>query len=392
METSIRKLLKFIDSNPSTWKERLEEKPLSIRIRKHPSKDLYIFKYDMIDTDFGVDEMTLACRGCILEIKHRERQTVVCYPMKKFFNRGEKYAAKIDISTARAFEKIDGSLIKLYNYEDKWIWATNNGFDAEAELMGFLPVADEKNTKNAKTFQDLINAAIDNESVCEAEFYDGLDKEYTYWFELTSPMNRIVLPYEKTKLWFLGCRSNLTFEERDPIEAKHRFSIPFELPKLLTNEDVESPDFVKRQGIEGVVLVDKDFNRVKVKTEAYVFAHRIKGEQQFSEKHLFECIKSGSSDDVVGLFPEYGELVDKMKSDYSALLEKIKSYVTEAATKYASIEAIDEKAKKKEFAEWVMSPNRRTFSPFLFAATKNGSALSALIEKIDYPRFLELAA
>lgn len=41
-------------------------------------------------------------------------------PYKKFFNFGEDCAATIDWNTAKVQEKIDGSLISLYWYDDSW--------------------------------------------------------------------------------------------------------------------------------------------------------------------------------------------------------------------------------------------------------------------------------
>lgn len=39
---------------------------------------------------------------------------VLSFPYEKFFNYNEKNAAKLDWSTAKAYDKVDGSLMVLY--------------------------------------------------------------------------------------------------------------------------------------------------------------------------------------------------------------------------------------------------------------------------------------
>jgi len=53
------------------------------------------------------------CRGIILDAEDDWR--VVSLPYVKFFNYGESYADKtLDWTTAKVYEKLDGSMVTLY--------------------------------------------------------------------------------------------------------------------------------------------------------------------------------------------------------------------------------------------------------------------------------------
>jgi hypothetical protein len=54
---------------------------------------------------------------------------------------------------------------------------------------------------------------------------------------------------------------------------------------------------------EGVVVCDKNFNRVKVKTAEHLRLHRLKG-NGITEKGLYEALVEGVADDIIGGFPE----------------------------------------------------------------------------------------
>jgi len=64
------------------------------------------------------------CRGIILDSKNGWQ--VVAFPYKKFFNHGEPFASEIDWTTAKIFEKIDGSLASVYWYDQKWHVASSS--------------------------------------------------------------------------------------------------------------------------------------------------------------------------------------------------------------------------------------------------------------------------
>ena len=92
-------VVSFIRNHPTDWETRLSDPPYNLRIKSKPDRDLFIFSYDQIRSDFNLLEVQHA-RGLILQviqtpaipdlgIPESVTCTVRCYPFDKFFNYGE---------------------------------------------------------------------------------------------------------------------------------------------------------------------------------------------------------------------------------------------------------------------------------------------------------------
>ncbi|MFA5031319.1 MAG: RNA ligase [Patescibacteria group bacterium] len=106
-------------------KTDLSQDPLNIKTQE--KENLYLLKYSQIDSDFSY-RIVRQCRGIILE---KGTNKIVAYPFDKFFNIQEGHADKVDFGTASIQEKVDGSIIKVYYYDNKWNIATNGTIDAK---------------------------------------------------------------------------------------------------------------------------------------------------------------------------------------------------------------------------------------------------------------------
>jgi hypothetical protein len=99
----------------------------AVKVKHHEEHGLLLFMYDQIRTNFalrGANE----CRGIIL--RDTAPHEAVCVPFFKFFNIDERHAARIDWTTARVYEKLDGSIIKVYWHRNEWLVATNGTIDS----------------------------------------------------------------------------------------------------------------------------------------------------------------------------------------------------------------------------------------------------------------------
>lgn len=144
----------------------------------------------MIESPRGI-RITDECRGLVLE---KETWNVVSYPFIRFYNHGEGFAAPISFSPlpAIAEEKIDGSLVQLFYYKDKWRFTTRGKIDGLGEL------SDKSGGFN--TFNDLISFAISKLN------FEPFNTSYIYVFELVSPYNRVVTPYPEVALYLLDVK------------------------------------------------------------------------------------------------------------------------------------------------------------------------------------------
>lgn len=351
------KIINFIREHDN-WEELLSSPPYSISIKRKDT--LILFKYSQIDSDFSM-EIVKEARGLILEDK---TWNIVCYPFKKFFNYGEAYADKIDWKSAKVTSKEDGSLIKVYYYNDKWRVGTNSTIDAEDATL---------NSPYYKNFMELFDVAADN---CKFDF-DKLNPNYTYLMELCSCHNIIVVPYDEPKLFHLGTRDNRTCEE---IEV----NIGVEKPKewaLSSLDDciamAATFDFTR----EGFVCRDKNYNRIKIKSEDYVKAHRMISNNKVSEEKILSLICSGEEEEFLSYFPIYTTIFQdkKIKRD------KLKYLFYEIKKEVFSLK--EKGMKRKDFAQLVKNND---FS-FLYFLMYDNSQLNFLDweNKISYKKMVK---
>ena len=122
-----------------------------------------------------------------------------------------------------------------------------------------------------------------------------LNKNYCYMFELCSPFNVVVTPHTESFLALLAVRNLKDLSEYN-YEALKTVSETLGVP-LVKAFDINVKDVggIKRtfDGMpfteEGYVVVDANFNRIKIKNPAYVSAHHLKG--KMGRYHIMSIIK-----------------------------------------------------------------------------------------------------
>ena len=128
----------------------------------HPTLPLTIWNYtDKVQFEGLWDETTLMTRGLVTD----NDGNIVARPFKKFFNLDEgKYTPTEEFDV---FEKMDGSLGILFNYDNQWVLATRGSFTSDQAIRGM--------------------------EILKKYKYERLIPGYTYLFEIIYPENRIVV-------------------------------------------------------------------------------------------------------------------------------------------------------------------------------------------------------
>jgi len=291
-------------------------------------------KYSQIASPMG-EEICQECRGLILE---NETWNIIAYPFRKFFNSEEGHSAKLDWKTTRVLEKIDGSNVNLFNYKDEWFFATHNVPEADIPLDIGL------------TFAELARMAlVDMGLSFYSPFTNKLNPNYTYMFELTSPYSQVYIRYEEPSLTLLGVRDNISLKELpiNDISAQIGIPTPKEYPLSSLQEIIAMVNSWKGDEQEGVVLIDGNFNRVKVKNINYVTGQAIVFSLSASDRNIMRLIMLGSDDDVFAKCPsliqekislfkgKLADLIKETKSDYAEMkdIEDMKEYAAIALKK-----------------------------------------------------------
>lgn len=282
-------LREFILSHDN-WEELLTAEPYYLKISRD---DGYImFKYNQVFSDFNIP-LVREARGIIFRESDWE---CVCHPFNKFGNYGESYCPDINWETASVQEKVDGSLIKFW-YDNGWHISTNGTIDAfKANL----------NDVKYENFGQLVATAIHKVFEDEHEFFNMLNPKCTYMFELVSPYNRVVIPYEETKLYFLGMRGLVTGLECDPeiLGMSSYFQIPKRYP-LHSLADVQNAANELPWNQEGYVVCDENFNRVKIKSPSYVMAHYARNNNVISTERLVQIVLNGEQEEFLIYASDY---------------------------------------------------------------------------------------
>lgn len=268
-------------------------------------------KYEI--TDDMTDPAVLMRRGTIFDNRTNE---IVCRGFDKFFNLGEVYAASIDWPSARVIEKIDGTNIRIGYWGNQWRIST----------LGVADVINEPAESSDCDFGALTMQAIETHMPW-ATFTSYLNPIYTYIFELTSEQNRLVVNYDSTPiLWFLG-RRRVSDGIEDcvwPEELHNVVRYPRTFALSTPEEVVAYLDTT--DNFEGVVVVDKNWHRVKMKAAKYLQTfHKLSVGNRITDKRLLTFLREGILDDFTPVIPEavnrfmtrYNALVDALEMEYT---------------------------------------------------------------------------
>lgn len=281
---------------------------------EHPSLPLVGFKYGLITSDSQkFHPIVRESRGIVLE---RGSWNVVAYPFKRFFNLGEDPATEecFNWNNFSCQEKLDGSLIIVYHYDGDWHVNTSGSF---AQGICY---------DSGRSWEELFWETFKTHR-------GTLIPEMTYIFELWTKYNKIVRSYDKSFVTLLGVRDNKTLKEFSHtcirVEADflnvnkpklYHFKSVAEIVDKLENLEQQDPTF------EGFVLCDRDFRRIKIKSDSYKQLHALKGNGQFLYKNIIPQLLKGNRAKLARDFPEWleeleqcSEKIDHLKSETNNL-------------------------------------------------------------------------
>lgn len=332
--------------------DRLKDE-LAIAVRVNEKLGVVCLNYNQILSPMG-NPIVQECRALVLKLDTWE---VLSWPLKRFFNLGEGHTPKdFNWSDFKTYEKLDGSLIHFWHHpEFGWQCGTRSVPDAETGL-----------DDTGMTFRELVLKTLSEMGTNWDEFCSHLSQGFTYVFELTTPENQVVVEYPDRKLTLLAVRHLDTLEESDPLVWADTTGYPFPVVKLypgfsldVVQNEVQGRDPKKH---EGYVLVDPHFNRVKIKSQAYVFMSSRKDSLQKSNKARVELILTDGADDVLPTLPVY--IQDKIRE----LQERIRAKAREIDQMWGQVRHIED---QREFA---LAVQHSGLSTPMFALRKGKAA------------------
>lgn len=311
---------------------------------------------------------------------------VLAYPMNRFFNHGQGAAANINWSDPNlaVLEKLDGTLCTVYydKFAQQWCVATRS-----------VPEADLLMDNDIFTFRTLFEKALkDTCGYSFKEYTDGLNKFITYCFELTTPYNRIVVNYPDCKVTLLAARrlydgySELNLQKLDSTDwdgsLKHYTlsGVPVVQAYKYTSvsELLDWVSSLNPMDHEGVVVMDSQFNRIKVKNAAYVAYNKARDSLATSERNCLELILQEKDDDVKSFLPE--EIINnlnKIKAGFVVAIKQYDEHYQKCLQEANSIAPGD----KKTFAIIVTKDKSFWSSPFFQMFDGKASSMKDFIQR-----------
>lgn len=283
--------------------------------------ELFLFKYDQLESPMG-EQIVQECRGLILN--SLDSWEIVAWPYQKFFNYGEGHAPEIDWDSMKVYEKLDGSLMTLYWYGGKWKVASSGNPDAGGQVFS--------TGSNPTTFKYLFWL------VWKELKYDmpySCARNCTFMFELMTPINKVVVHHNKRRLVLHGIRNNLSGQEFEPEGAATWYN--WEICKTYMMNSIEQ--VVHNSGQlnpihqEGYIVVDKHFNRVKIKSPQYVALHHMKS--SMSPRGLLQIVRCNEMDEFLVHFPEYEKPYNVIKAEFDRVVTELEDTIATTKANYA---------------------------------------------------------
>jgi RNA ligase len=236
----------------------------------HPTLPLTIYNYSQSTQYEGKwDEVTLSCRGLVFD----DAGNQVSHPFKKFFNIEENKHTPTE--HFEIYEKVDGSLITVFNYNSEWVVSSRGSFTSDQAIAA----------------QKLFNRFK----------VDMLDPNSTYLFELIAPWNRIVVNYgDVEELILLGIKSKDYECNHAELVAVSKY-LGCKVTQLFHFEDYTEIQKLNWANNEGFIVKFSNGDRCKIKFADYVKLHQV----------LTNC----SSYDVWENLKTFGKLPEEMLKD-----------------------------------------------------------------------------
>ena len=362
-------LIYNLRDSPDAWRRVLEEKNIKIK----QEDNLCIFNYG-IECDFS-DPVVREARGIIIDLSNCH---VVCRAFDKFFNVQESYAADIDWDTAVVQEKIDGSIIKIWwsNKLNKWVYSTNSVIFAENAKCNTI-----------YSFYDVIMKSSNINNIMDVLSNDTC-RLYTWIFELVSPYNQIVVKYDKPILYHIGCRANFNGKEYDQSKffspTPKRYNLKTLDNCLETVKELNKTETVEH---EGFVVVDKHFNRVKIKSPEYLYFHRVIQNHSFKKENIIELVLNSSYEQLMEIAEQFEELKVRIKY-YDFAIEQFRNILNNFL--HYCINISEEYDRDKKAIALAIKNN--SLSGYGFTMLNKGKSIDDILNNLtikDYCKFIK---
>lgn len=313
----------------------------------HPSLPLYIWNYSRTSQYEQIwDEITTNMRATITD----HDGNVVARSFPKFFNYEE--LAEFPDCPYKLYEKMDGSLILLFNYNNEWIVSSKGSFTSEQALKA--------------------------KEIVKDYYLECLPNHLTYSFELIGRSNQIVVDYgPEDRLVMLAAfnKKGGEYHISEFIDCGTELVTEYKI----WNEDWDTIKKEISDKKEGYVVRFDNGYRMKIKGETYVKLHKIM--TNLSTTDIWEHLKDNKIEELLQVVPD--EMDSWVKEVVKDIVIRFEDLEKEYQWIYKVISRSDGAKDRKEFAEIAI----RYRHPTILFSMLDGKDYSQYIWKVIKPTY-----
>lgn len=295
-----------------------EEYAIKVKTEIVDNERLHCLNYDQISSP-RFTKLVDDCRGLIID----DFFNIVCRPFTRFYNFTEcpENDRNFNIDTSVFHEKADGSLMKMYHWNGAW------RVGSRGTVAGYGNVGVRRDITFSSLFWNTFG-------ITPIELDDKLKEyqEFTFLFEMATPLNRVVTPYLTPQIFLLAARHN---ENGKYIDDEWLDFMTIDIfdhkcvrPKYYSFDSLESAS----EAVNGFETLDEGFVgydrvsgiRVKFKSPTYLRAHRIRGEGTPSIKNIIQLVINNEQHEYLSVFPDdekyFIPVIDKLNKVWDDIL------------------------------------------------------------------------
>ena len=229
------------------------------------NEDLNVVVLNYLPNSDKSKAITKESRALILEL---DTWNVVAKSIDAFFEPENVHCKntllQFDWENAYALPKYDGCLFVIYFWKNQWNIGTRFSVDSKCKV--FSPNSGEMNIFWDELFKDTLS----DYRMTWDDFTSKLNKRQTYVFELCTKLNRNTIIYAESLLKLIAIVDIDTLEEIDVFDAKLKVFWP---EKILVKSLDEAKQIIEINNnpleVEGFVIIDSNFNRIKLRNEEF---------------------------------------------------------------------------------------------------------------------------
>ena len=242
-------LSNFIQKNNITnfesLKYILQNDPYNLKIKEDNNLQTLCLIHSQDKSDFN-NKIVNECNGIILD---KNTLKIICYTFDKC-SEETNLPNNLDNNQLFIEYSIEGSLIRLYNYDDKWILSTKRCIDASKSKW-----------LSNKNFVELFYECLGN-----INFDQAIDPKYCYSFIISHPENNIISKKVVPTLYHVSTRDMYTLKEvtlNIGVPLLERNSVSNNTQEFIQDLILEMSNDTSNF-YEGYMFIDTNYNRWKL--------------------------------------------------------------------------------------------------------------------------------